>query len=71
MLLIGEPDFDQAVADERRAHDGDEQRDILPEQHAMQHTADERPGAAEGQLMSEIGHRSLCRCPANFNIAAI
>ena len=57
MLLIGEPDFDQAVADERRAHDGDEQRDILPEQHAMQHAADERPGAAEGQLMGEIGHR--------------
>ena len=25
---------------------------------------------AEGQFMSEIGHRSLCRWPANFNIAA-
>jgi hypothetical protein len=48
MLLIGEPGFDQAVGDERRAQDGNEQRDILPEQHAMQHAADERPGAAEG-----------------------
>ena len=55
VLLVGEPDFECAVGDQRDAHDGDEQRDVFPEQRA----ADRSPIDPVREAPEEIAGRRL------------
>src|SRR5439155_15716197 len=52
VLAVGEPDFEQAVAEQGHAHDGEEERDVLAEQRS----ADLAPAALFHNLIEHALH---------------